>query len=87
MQEDAAIERLVLGADDGKAKIGIEVFAGHVGQPQRHIGQFRKALHLVRIGDETRGVDDDLALIELRKQDLAKSLGRAGLAAIPASAR
>ena len=36
VQEHAAIERLMLGTHDRQPEIGVEMFAGHIGQPQRH---------------------------------------------------
>ena len=87
VQEHAAIERLVLGTHDRQPEIGVEIFASHIGQPQRQIGQFREPLDLVRVGDETRGIDDDLAPIEPGIQNFAECLCRTGSPATPTSAR
>jgi len=69
----------MLGAHDREPEIGAEIFACQIGQPQRQIGQFRKALDPVGIGDETGRVDDDLAAVEPRVEDLAERFIRAGL--------
>jgi hypothetical protein len=76
MQEYAAVKRLMLGADNRKTEVGIEIFASHIGQAQRDVRQLRKPLGLVGIGDEPGGIDDDLAAIEPRPQKLAEHLGR-----------
>src|SRR5882724_6253626 len=72
MHEHAAIERLVLGAYGGQAQVGMEVAARHIGEPQRHVRQFRKSFLPARIGDKAGRIDDDLALIQLRLEQIRK---------------
>ena len=69
----------MLGTDDRKPDIGVEVLARHIGQPHRHIGQLRKPLGLVGIGDEARRIDDDLAAVEPGVKNIAEYFGRAGV--------
>src|ERR1700733_15264326 len=44
VEEDAAIKSLMIGADHCQARIRIEMVACKIGQPQRHIRQFREKL-------------------------------------------
>src|ERR1700722_9983543 len=50
----------------------MEVAARHIGEPQGHVRQFRKALLPGRIGNKAGRIDEDLALIQLRLQQIRK---------------
>ena len=76
VQKDPAIKRLMLGTNQRKPDIGIEILAGQIGQPQRQIGKFRKPLGFFGIGDETGRIDENLALVEARVKDIAEQFGR-----------
>jgi hypothetical protein len=79
VQEHAAIKRLMFGPDDGETHVGIEIFARHIGEAKRHIGQFRKPLHLVGISNEAGWIDDNLAAVQPGVQNFAEGLVRARL--------
>src|SRR6476661_3844822 len=76
LQEHLAIESPVLGADIGKPYIGVEMAAGDIAQAYRGVRQFREYPGLVGIGHEPRGIDDGLAAIQFRMQEIGKHLGR-----------
>lgn len=77
MQEDAAIKRLMLGAHDRQSEIGVRIFARHIGQAERHIGQFGQPPRLVGIGNKSRSIDNDLAAVEPGQQNFTERLRRA----------
>src|SRR3984957_9521177 len=50
----------------------MEIAARHIGEPQGHVRQFRKSFLPGRIGNKTGRIDEDLALIQLRLQQIRK---------------
>ena len=78
VQKDPAIKRLMLGTNERKPGIGIEIFACQKDQPHRQIGKLRKPLGFFRVCDKTSRIDENLALIEARMKNIAEQLGRIG---------
>ena len=78
VQKDPAIKRLMLGANERKSGIGIEIFTRQKDQPHRQIGKLRKTLGLFGVCDKTSRIDEDFALIEARVKNIAKQLGGIG---------
>src|SRR5882724_8279807 len=74
MQRDTSIERLMFCTNDRQPDIRAEVLARQIGQPQGQVRQSRKSPGLVGIGDETGGIDDNLATIQPWMEDFAQRL-------------
>src|SRR5882757_1770406 len=72
LQKNFPVEGPVLGANAGKAAIGIEMAACDIAEPHGHVRQFRENPRLVRIGYKARWVDDDFAPVEKRMQYIAE---------------
>ncbi len=75
VQKDPAIKRLVIGTHHRQPRIGIEMLACQIGQPQRHIGKFWKPLGFFRICSKTSRIDENLAPIEATMENIAEQFG------------
>ncbi len=78
MQKDPAIKRLMLGTNERKPGIGIEIFTCQIGQPHRQIGKLGETLGLFGVCDKTSRIDENLASIEAGVKNIAEQFGRIG---------
>ena len=75
VQKDPAIKWLVVRTHHRKPRIGIEMITCQIGQPQRHIGKFRKQPGFFRVRGKTCRIDENFASIESAMENIAIQLG------------
>src|ERR1700732_2579665 len=78
VQTDPAIKRLVLGTNERKPGIGVEMLACRISQPQRQIGKLWEPLGLFGVCNKTSRIDENFALIAARVKHIAARFGCKG---------
>src|SRR6266850_6967353 len=76
LQEHAAVERLMLGTNNGQSVVSTEMNAGHRTQPNRHIWKLREISRLLGVRHDTNRNNEDLPLVQLGVKKKAKKIKR-----------
>ena len=79
--KQALVECLMLDPDGREHPVRLEKFASHPADPHRGVGNLRKRACDARLDDEARGIDDRLAGLDLRVEDIAENTERGQLRA------
>ena len=75
VQKNPAIKCLVIGTHHREPRIGIEILACHIGEPQRQIRKLRKPLGFFDVCGQARRIDENFASIEPTMENIAVQFG------------